>query len=384
MFRIGQEEIDACRRVIESKNLFKINGGVQEVHMFEEELKAKVGTDYAICMTSGKAALISALIGMGIGPGDEVIVPAYTYIATAIAVTAVGAIPVIAEIDETLTLDPDDVEKKISKHTKAIIPVHIQGFPCNLDKLTAIAKKHGLYLLEDACQSDGGKYHGKYLGTIGDAGAYSFNYFKVITAGEGGALVTNNRPIFERGLIYHDSSAIAYFGNQLETVESEQFCGTEFRVSEFTGAILREQLKKLDSIIDDLHKNRAYLKDKLSGRFNFIKSNDFDGDCATTLALWFDTADEAIAYQKHIGGGTRPIETGKHVYSNWTPIMQKHGAFHPAFDPFKMEANQGLNMNYAPDMCPKCLEYLSRAVYIGVDPNMNETQLDDFAKFLLK
>ena len=231
MYRIGNEEIEAVARVIRSGALFKINGGAQEVRHFEDELCEKFGTTNAICMTSGKAALISALIGMGVGPGDEVIVPAYTYIATAIAVTATGAIPVIADCDETLTIDPEDIERKISSHTKAIIPVHIQGFPSAMDRIMEIAKKHNLFVLEDACQSDGGSFGGKRLGTIGDAGAYSFNFFKIITSGEGGTLVTDNREIYERALIYHDSSAIAYFGNQLESIESEQFCGLEFRVS---------------------------------------------------------------------------------------------------------------------------------------------------------
>ena len=193
MYRIGNEEIEAVARVIRSGALFKINNGAQEVRHFEDELCEKFGATNAICMTSGKAALISALIGMGVGPGDEVIVPAYTYIATAIAVTATGAIPVIADCDETLTIDPEDIERKISSHTKAIIPVHIQGFPSAMDRIMEIAKKHGIFVLEDACQSDGGSFGGKRLGTIGDAGAYSFNFFKIITSGEGGTLVTNNR-----------------------------------------------------------------------------------------------------------------------------------------------------------------------------------------------
>lgn len=386
MYRIGKEEIQACQRVIESRNLFKINGGVQEVHCFEEELKEKFKTDYAILMTSGNAALASALVGMGVGPGDEVIIPAYTYIATAMAVTMVGAIPVIAEVDKTLTLDPDDMERKISKYTKAVIPVHIQGFPCNMDRITEIAKKYNLLVLEDACQSDGGTYHGRRLGTIGDAGAYSFNFFKVITSGEGGAMVTNDRGIFERGLIYHDASAIAYFGNQLETVESEQFCGTEFRVSEFTGAILREQLKKLDPILADLHRCRDYLMQKLAGKYAFIDSNDRDGDCATTLPLWFESEPDARAFcAKAAAAGIftmMPIDTGKHVYSNWTPIMQKHGAYHPAFDPFKMEANKNLNMNYSVDMCPVTLDYLARTVYINVNPDWTTADMDELAEKL--
>ena len=185
MYRIGQEEINAVKKVIESGQLFKINDGpLQECMNFEQELREKTGAAYALYMTCGKAALISALIGMGIGPGDEVIVPGYTYIATAMAVLAVGAIPVICECDETLTIDVADCEKKISPHTKAIIPVHIQSFPCDMGPLMALAKKHGIKILEDACQSNGGTYHGKRLGTIGDAGTFSFNFFKIISAGE--------------------------------------------------------------------------------------------------------------------------------------------------------------------------------------------------------
>ena len=171
MYRIGQEEIDAVARVINSRDFFKINNSGQEVLHFEKEWGEYVGVQYALLMTSGLAALTSGLIGMGIGPGDEVIIPAYTYIATALAVTGTGAIPVIAEVDDTLTLDVEDAERKITSHTKAIIPVHIQGFPSDMDGITKLAKQYGLKVLEDACQADGGSYHGRFLGTLGDAGA---------------------------------------------------------------------------------------------------------------------------------------------------------------------------------------------------------------------
>lgn len=214
MYRIGQEEIDAVAKVIRTKDFFKINNSLHEAENAEEDMKKLFNVKHAIMMTSGHGALTSALIAMGVGPGDEVIVPAYTYIATAMAVVAAGAMPVIAEADETLTISPEDVEKKITKNTKAIVPVHIQGFPCNMDAIMEIAKKHNLMVLEDACQADGGMFRGKRLGTIGDAGALSFNYYKIVSAGEGGALLTNDKTIFDRALIYHDSSAVAYFGDQ--------------------------------------------------------------------------------------------------------------------------------------------------------------------------
>lgn len=388
MYRIGQEEIEAVARAILSRDFFKINGSGREVLNFENEWKETVGTDYALLMTSGFGAMVSGLIGMGIGPGDEVIVPGYTYIASALAVTAVGAIPVIAEIDETMTIDVRDAEKKISSHTKAIIPVHIQGFPSDMDGVTALAEKYGLKVLEDACQADGGMYRGKYLGAIGDAGAYSFNYYKVITAGEGGALVTSDRVIYERALIYHDSSAVAFFGSQLDGISQPLFGGTEFRVSDITGAILREQLKRMPSLLGDLRHNRAALAAKVRDKLTVAPSHDEEGDCGTTLALRFDTAEECRAFAAKCADGgvgiTVPIDTGKHVYTNWTQIMEKRGALHPAMDPFKMKENEGLQMDYTMDMCPKTLDLLARTAYVNISPEWTEEDICRIADVLVK
>lgn len=386
MYRIGKEEIDAVARTINSKDFFKINGSGQEVKNFELEWKEYMGSEYCILMTSGMGALTSALIALGIGPGDEVIVPGYTYIATALAVTSVGAIPVIADIDETLTLDPVEFEKKITRHTKAVIPVHIMGFPCKMDEICAIAKAHGVAVVEDACQSIGGKFGDKFLGSIGDIGAYSFNYYKVLTAGEGGALITNNSSYFERALIYHDSAAVAFFGNQLENSSEAVFGGTEYRVSDITGAILREQLKKLPNIIADLHKNKFALIDMLDGKAKVAPSHDCEGDCATTLSLRFESAEECKAFADKCGENglsvTIPINTGKHIYTNWTQIMEKRGAFHPLMDPFKMEANKGLQTDYTMDMCPKTLDLLARTAYVGIDPDWTAEQLQKTAEII--
>lgn len=377
MFRIGQEEKDAVAKVIDSGNLFKINDGLKEVENCEIEMKKVFGAKNALLMTSGKAALISALIGMGIGPGDEVIVPGYTYIATAIAVVAAGAIPIIAEVDESLTLSPEDFEAKITPNTKAVIPVHIQGFPCDMEKICAIAKKHDVKVLEDACQADGGMFRGKRLGTWGEAGAFSFNYFKVISAGEGGALVTDSDLIWQRALIYHDSSAVAFFGDQLKDVEEEVFCGTEYRANEISAAILREQLKRMDGILTDLRRVKKALMDALKDDFTFIPSNDIEGDCGTTLAFRFETEEAARKFAESDGvAGRLPIDTGKHVYSNWTSIMNKRGALHPLMDPFKMEANKNIVPDYKPDMCPKTLEHLSKTVYVALNPDMTDADIN--------
>ena len=386
MFRIGKEEIDAVARAINSHDFFKINGSGEEVLNFEKEWCLKMGVDHTLLMSSGFGALVCALVGLGVGPGDEVIVPAYTYIATALAVTAVGAIPVIAESDECLTIDVKDVEKKISKHTKAVIPVHIQGFPCDMKALKELCDKNNIAIVEDACQSIGGKFNDELLGTIGDVGAYSFNYYKVLTAGEGGALVTNNRKVYERALIYHDSSAVAFFGSQLDGINEPLFAGTEFRISDITGAIMREQLKKLDGIITDLHKNKFALIDKMMDKAFVAPSHDSEGDCATTLALRFDTEELCKNFADNCEENglsvTIPINTGKHIYTNWTQIMEKRGAHHPALDPYKMKENQGLQMNYTMDMCPNTLDYLKRTAYILINPDWTDEDIERVANII--
>ena len=379
MYRIGKEELLELERVIETKSLFKINKGLQESEQVEAKLKNILNTQYPIFMTSGHAALTSALIAMGIGPGDEVIVPAYTYISTAMAVVAAGAMPVICEVDDTLTISPEDIKKKISAHTKAIMPVHIQGFPCNMDAITEIAREHNLFVLEDACQADGGSYKGKRLGTIGDAGALSFNFFKIVSCGEGGALLTDNRKIFERALIYHDSSAVAFFGNQMDGFVTEPFCGNEYRSNELCAAVLNIQLDRLDTILADLRKNKRYLMESLCDVCEFIPSNDIDGDCGTTLAIQFESEAAARAFAESIEDVkcTLPIDTGKHVYRHWTPIMEKKGAINPLMDPFKMAANRDIVPDYREDMCPDTLNRLSRVVYISVNPDHEKAELDD-------
>ncbi len=377
MYRIGQEEIAELTKVINARDLFKVNKGLKESQQVETKMSEIFDCKYPIFMTSGHAALTSALVAMGVGPGDEVIVPAYTYIATAMAVVATGAMPVIAEVDDTLTISPKDIKKKISKHTKAILPVHIQGFPCNMKAIMEIAQEHNLLVLEDACQADGGSFNGKRLGVIGNAGALSFNYFKIISSGEGGALLTNDRKIFERALIYQDSSAVAFFGDQMQGFTTESFCGHEFRSNELCAAVMNVQLSRLDGILADLRKNKKYIMDQLEGLCNFIPSNDIEGDCGTTLAFQFETEEQARTFAAAEGiNGTLPIDTGKHVYKHWTPIMEKQGAFNPLMDPFKMEANKEIVPDYHADMCHETLERLAKVVYVNINPDDDKKMLD--------
>ena len=187
MLRVGDAELKELEKSLKSKKLFRVGDIGKElcqVQNFEKEWAVKIGVKHALLVSGGgTSALVASLVGLGIGPGDEVIVPAYTFMATASAVLIAGAIPVIAEIDESLALSPEDFEKKITKDTKAVMPVHMIGRPANLDKIIAIARKHGIKVVEDSCQCDGGSYKGKRTGSLGDAGAYSFNDYKIMSCG---------------------------------------------------------------------------------------------------------------------------------------------------------------------------------------------------------
>ena len=191
MFRAGQPEIDAIAKVIRSGRLFRYNDQSECVR-FEQRYARYLGVKHATMTASGTTALTAALGGLGIGPGDEVLVPACTYMATAVAVLAVGAIPVIVDVDESITIDPAAMEAAIGPRTRAVMPVHMWGLPCDMGALMRIARRRKLLVIEDACQGVGGGYEGRKRGAIGHAGAVSCNYFKNMTCGEGGPVVTND------------------------------------------------------------------------------------------------------------------------------------------------------------------------------------------------
>ena len=377
MYRIGLPELVEVAKVLWSGQLSRQGEPgrrhLHEVDRFEAELAKKIGTRYALCLSGGgSAALVCGLVGLGIGPGDEVIVPAYTWIASAAAVLSVGAIPVIAEIDDTLSIDPDDVERKISPSTRAIIPVHMRGRPANLDRLMGVARAHDLKVLEDCCQSDGGSYRSKRLGSWGDAGAFSFNHWKLITCGEGGALVTDDRAIYERALVFHDN-ATAFRPAVVEELSIAPFLGQQYRASEIMGAILRVQLGRLDGILLDLRRVLEGAERGLEGvrGVKVAPKNDRGGDCGVVLALQFADEERARAFSRE-AGGYLPIDTERHVYSNWTPILEKRVMHHPDMNPFHHPKNQGLRTSYAKDMCPRSLEVLRRTVLIELSPEWSK------------
>ena len=349
-------------------------GGFTE--SFERELCAKFNISHALTVNSGTSALICALAAMGVGPGDEVIVPAYTWVASALAPLAVGAVPVIADINDTLTIDPADIERKITKYTKAIIPVHMINLACDMNAIMKLAKKYKLLVCEDACQAVGVSYRGKRLGTIGHTGAYSFNQYKNITCGEGGAVVTNDDRTYERSLMYHDAGS--FTRNYASSVKEPFFPGVNYRVSEVQGAIMGEQLKRLDGILAKLQERRKIMVDIFAGTNKFkVAEHNAEAD-AVGLAIIFDSQKEAQAFTKKHKTGLL-IETGRHVYTNWEPLLEQR-SFHPKMNPFNWTQRKVV---YTRDMCKPTLDILARAMNIGTPYNLNLKDVKAFAKKLI-
>ncbi|MEE3338777.1 MAG: DegT/DnrJ/EryC1/StrS family aminotransferase [Candidatus Latescibacterota bacterium] len=381
MYRIGEAEVRRIRKLIESGRIFRYGQG-GECDRFEQDWAAHVGVRYARMARNGTSAIYTALVGLGVGPGDQVIVPAYTYMATALAVLAAGAIPVIADVDDSLTLSPADVERRITVHTKAIIPVHMVGLPCDMMRLMRIARKHKLFVVEDACQAVGGGFRGKMLGAIGDAGAYSFNFFKNITCGEGGAFVTNRRAVYDRGSVAVD--CCSFYWNPDQEREELQFAGHNFRASEFEGAILNAQLSRLEPMMKKMRRQKQRLTSAgEKAGLRSIVNHSIDHECGTHAGFLFDTEKQARAFAGSLAQQKvscfLPMDTGRHVYTRWEPIMRKQGAHHVALDPFKIPANRKAKIRYTQKMCAASLDVLSRAVLVPTHP---DHKVDDVRRMI--
>jgi 8-amino-3,8-dideoxy-alpha-D-manno-octulosonate transaminase len=317
---IGQEELNQVVDVVKSGYLFRY-GDLDDpnykakVYTFEKELAEHCGVNHAVAVTSGSAALVTSLKAIGLQPGDQVIVPAYTFVASYSSIIFCGGVPILTEIDESLNMDPDEIEEHIGPKTKAIMPVHMLGNACDMDAIMRIAKKHNLYVIEDACQANGGSYHGKPLGSLGEIGAYSFNIFKTITAGDGGVIVTDDEKLYTRAFAFHDQG---HLPNRTGVeVGARSILGMNFRMNEVTGALCLAQLRKLDSIIETLRRKKKLFKSEIEGTLgiNFRTLNDPDGDCGTLCTVLFDDPEKASKVAEMLD--TRTIEhSGWHVYSN--------------------------------------------------------------------
>ena len=395
--RVAEDEeaaaVEAVREVIRSKRLFRFYGVSpslrgSKTRELENAFARRMDTPHALAVNSGTSALVCGLVGLEIGPGDEVVVPAYTWISTANAVLAVGAVPVVAEVDDSLTIDPADVERKLSPHTKAIVAVHMRGAPARMDALSELARARGLRLLEDVAQAAGGSFQGRPLGSIGDAGAFSFQISKIMTAGEGGMVTTNDDAVYRRAAMYHDSAAPPHMG----VAADEWLPGLNLRMSELHAAVLLVQLGRLDRVVADLRARKRRLRELLLGRLGarvaFRTLNDPAGD--TGIALIFFLPEPRLAEQvvsalaNENVPASRLYQDGErlphdyvdlHAYEAWTPLLGKR-TWSSGGGPWSGHPRQ---IEYRPDACPVTMDLLRRAVHVDVSPELRDEQVEQMA-----
>jgi dTDP-4-amino-4,6-dideoxygalactose transaminase len=317
------------------------------------------------------------MIGLGIGPGDEVLVPAHTYMASATSVLAAGAIPVIVDVNESITIDPAAIEAAIGPRTRAVIAVHMWGTTCDMDAIMEIARRRKLLVIEDACQAVGGSYKGRKLGTIGDIGAYSFNFYKNMTAGEGGGVVTNDDAVAKRVNCAIDPCHAFWTGRD---EDSKPFAGNGARASEFMGAVLNVQLDRIDGVIDAMRRERdtilAGIRDLESLGLRAAPLNSREFDCGTNVFLTLPSAATAVVFVKTFPSVIAG-KTGRHTYTEWDQVLMGMGAAHPLMNPYNMPANAECRKTYSKDMCARSLEILNRTVLVPTHPLHTKGEIED-------
>jgi len=376
MYIAGDEEIEAIARVIRSGHMFRYREN-SECERFEQRYAKDLGVRHFALAASGTYGLAAGLVGLGIGPGDEVLVPAHTYMATATAVLAVGAIPVIVDVDETITISPAAIRDAIGPHTRAIIPVHMWGAACNMNEIMAIANERGLLVLEDVCQGIGGSYEGRKLGSIGHAGGFSFNYFKNMSCGEGGGLATSDDRVAERARCAIDPCHFYWQGRKEDI---KPFAGIGARASELMGAMLNVQFDRLAPMVG---KMRAEKKRILAGTrhlgnlgLKVAPMNSEDSDCATQVMFQLPTAAAAQAFTR-VMPSVIAGKTGRHTFTQWDQVLMREGAHHPDLNPYTLPANEGLRTAYPEGMCTDTLEIVNRTVMIATSPLHGDEEIEN-------
>lgn len=368
---IGEEEKREVLEVLESGYLFRYGSESDprfkaKVWRLEQEVAAFAGVPHAVAVNSGTSALLTALSGLGVGPGDEVIVPGYTFVASMSAVVYARAVPVLAEVDETLNLDPADVEQRIAPRTKAILAVHMLGNPARLNELKAVADRHNLLLIEDAAQAFGASYHGRPLGSIGVAGCYSFNAFKTITAGDGGMVVTGDEGVYERCFAFHDQGHKPL--RQGVEVGQRPLIGLDFRMTELSAAVLLAQLRRVPGMLESLRRNKRRLKQRLAELpgLRFREITDPEGELATILTVFLPSEDVARRLAADLG--TKVVaDSGWHVYNNMEQVLEQRTVT-PEGCPFNCPIYQGRggSMRYAKGMLPRTDALLARSINVSI------------------
>lgn len=389
----GEEEKKEVLEVFDTGVLFRYEfgeqrKGVYKVKEFEEKFAAYCKTAYGQAVTSGTAALKVALTALGVGPGDEVITQGFTFVATWEAILEVGAIPVFTEVDQTMNMDPEDLKKKIGPKTACIIPVHMLGAQADVVEIVKIAQEHNIPVLEDTAQAAGGHIDGKYLGTFGTCGTFSFDSVKTMTTGEGGMIITADAELWRTMSEYQDHGHDHVPNPGARGGEGRRFIGFNYRMMEIQGAIGIAQLAKLDTMIEAQKKTKQALQEaasKIPG-VTFRKLMDPEGDTATFFSFMLQDREHCSRVNRVLGengcGAINFAENTWHFYPKWEHLT---GSLSPIKSgwPF-LEPGGKRRVVYDVDALPKSADLIGRTLVFPVPVKMGDARLDEICAALKK
>jgi len=380
----GEDEEAAALRVIRQRSPFRYYGAnfLAEADSLEKEYAARLGRRYAQAVSSCTSGLAAAMAAFRVGPGQEVLVPGFFWVSTVAAIVRAGAVPVLVEIDESFTMDPEDLERKITPSSKLILPVHMCGVPSDMPAIMAIARRRGIAVLEDCAQANGAMLHGKPVGTFGDLAVFSFQMNKNITAGEGGIIVTDDETLYLRANAAHDLG-VPWSGGLPVQDSPHAMWGAGARMNEIAAAIIRVQLRKLDAITAHMRASKYRIREALSDLpgLQWRRIKDREGDSGPFIVAMFATPEAAGRFAREASARgltcTHLPDYGLHVYCNVKALIEKRSNSADGF-PWTHPANAALVRDYRRGALPKTDELLARSVVCPVPSNLTPSQENEY------
>lgn len=382
LYWLDSGEEAAVLDVLRSGTLFRYYGLSQPKYVDTFEVKARkfYGSRYALAVNSGTGALMCALTALGIGPGCEVIVPSFMWVASVGTIVGRGAIPVLCEVDDSFCMDPEDLERKITPRTKLIMPIHMAGNVTDMDAVMDIANRHGIPVLEDAAQCNGGSFRGKKLGTIGAMGIFSLQINKNMTCGDGGLIVTNDDKLYNRAFGAHDTGMIRVNGRPAMPDADVMTWGGGRRLNELSGAVASIQIDKLPGIVEHMRASNRRISAMLKGTpgLSFRRLNDPEGETGVFLVLILGSESKARgAEAKMRTSGLHNVfrisDYGLHIYYN-IPMLVDKIPLSPAGDPWNLPKNAGSVYDYSKGACPQSDDLFSRSIIVPIPSRLTEEQ----------
>jgi len=392
---IGEEEIEAVTGVLKRKSPFRYYGfqKTNEIDSFEKEFAEFFHRKYALGVSSGTAALSVCVAALGVGPGQEVLIPGYFWVSTVGAVVRAGAIPVLVDVDETFCMDPKDLQKKITDKSSLILVVHMSGAPGRLDEICRIASDNNLKVLEDCAQANGASFKGKPVGSFGDMAIFSLQLNKNMTTGEGGMIVCDDENLFKRAFACHDMGYARDAGGRLDTSDQRyQLWGQGCRMNEITAAMGRAQLRKLPTIVKNMNTAKYKIREGLSDieGIKFRTIIDPEGDSGPFLITIFNSSDicqrflkalraEGIVSEEISLSNILMTDWSLHIYYNNTSLVNKTSISDDG-GPWSYPANKDSNYNYAKGSLPQMDDLISRSSILSIPSVLTQQDIDDIVR----